>query len=308
MHRDISVPCFVTESLAQAMPYVALAKTILIDEAHRFKNVDWVVPTLAHMGKQVYVSFNSGNTALTPWPGVGELLAHADQIEVRRGTCLSRGCRRNAPFTAPIPTDQRGGAGGLTVGPMCRVCLNHLRLSAITGRPTRPPTRVILAGRAEGRAEDVTRRPALGGPKPRNPDPPRNEGSPPGTIVVASSPKRSIVVDRATLLPGPDVYQELMAGVSEIGSLTLPSFREPSRLVTAARESEGAKGPAGLGPPEPPIDPAEPSAPGRTVYTQDPQRPPTRSVRAKRKRVSATETAPPSTPTDLGSPKRPRRS
>ena len=238
-----------TESLAQAMPYVALAKTILIDEAHRFENVDWVVPTLAHMGKQVYVSFNSGNTALTPWPGVGELLAHADQIEVRRGTCLSQGCQRNAPFTAPIPTAQRGGTNRLTVGPMCRACLNHLRLSAITGRPARPPTRVILAGRAGGRAEEVTRRPAPGGPKPRNPDPPRNEGSPLGTIVVASSPERSVVVDRATLLPGPDVYQELMAGVSEMGSLTLPSFRDPSRLVTTTRESEGAKGPSGLGPP-----------------------------------------------------------
>ena len=156
------------------MPYVALAKTILIDEAHRFKNVDWVVPTLAHMGKQVYVSFNSGNTALIPVAGCQRTTwPMQTMIEIRRGTCLSRGCPRNAPFTAPIPTAQRGGTNGLTVGPMCQACLNHLRLSAITGRPTRPPTRVILAGRAEGRAEDVTRRPAQGGPKPRRPRSPK---------------------------------------------------------------------------------------------------------------------------------------
>ena len=132
MHRDVSVPCFVTDLLAQAMPYVVLTKTIMINEAHRFKNVDWVVPTLAHMEKQVYVSFNSGNTALIPWPGAWELLAHADRVKIR-GTCLSKGCRCNAPFTAPIPTDQRGNTGGLAAGPMCRVCLNRLQLSAITG-------------------------------------------------------------------------------------------------------------------------------------------------------------------------------
>ena len=108
MHRDMSVPCFVADSLAEAMPYVALTRMVLIDEAHHFKNMEWVVPTLTHMGKRVYVSFNSGTAALTPWPGAGELLAHGDRVEIRRGTCLSKGCRRNAPFTAPIPA---GGYG-----------------------------------------------------------------------------------------------------------------------------------------------------------------------------------------------------
>ena len=227
------------------MPYIALAKTVLIDEAHRFKHVDWVVPTLAHMGKRVYVSFNSGNTALIPWPGAGELLAHADHVEIRRGTCLKRGCRRNAPFTAPIPTDQRRGASGLMVGPMCRGCLNRLRLSAITGQPTRPPTRDTLVGQAEGRVESLARPTRPTGPTPHDPKVPRNDDSPRGTIVVTPSPDRSIVVDRATLLPGPEMYQELMAGISEMGSLTLPSFREASRLVTMAREGEDPQIPQG---------------------------------------------------------------
>ena len=55
------------------------------------------------------------------------------------------------------------------------------------------------------------------------------------------------------------------------------------------------------------INPVVPSALGQTVYTHDPKRPSTRSTRAKRKGGSTAEPPTPSTPTGLGSPKRPRR-